>query len=168
MLSPATSSTTLEGMRELRVMLESVLSQAISGADRVRKMLESLELMSVRTLKFETVNRLSDVVALKKKLESVTLSFDSLTKFLVGAASVLMNQADARKRDRDNLIVLAQYPLAKKIIQRMLSGQTSLALAKLPYQRRAAGLYAELYASGTPGVEYDENEETLTVRVENA
>jgi hypothetical protein len=166
--NPATSSTTLEGMRELRVMLESVLSQAISGADRVRKMLESLELMSVRTLKFETINRLSDVVALKKKLESVTLSFDSLTKFLVGAASVLMNQADARKRDRDNLIVLAQYPLAKKIIQSMLSGQTSLALAKLPYQRRAAGLYAELYASGTPGVEYDENEETLTVRVENA
>jgi hypothetical protein len=165
---PATSSATLERTRELKALLESVVSQMISGADRVRNMIQSLELTSIRTMKFETLNRLSDVIALQKTLGYVEPSFDSLTKFLGGAANVLKNQSEAWKSDRDNLVVLAQYPLAKKVIANMLSGQTSLALSKLPYQKRAAGLYAELYASGSPGVEYDEVADTLTVREENA
>jgi len=165
---PATSSATLEGTRELKALLESIVSQVISGADRVRKMIQSLELTSMRTMKFETLNRLSEVVALQKTLGSVDPSFDSLTKFLTGAANVLKGQSDAWKSDRDNLVVLAQYPLARKVIASMLSGQTGLALSKLPYQKRAAALYAELYASSSPGVEYDENGETLTVKVENA
>ena len=147
---PSNSSATLEGLRELRAILEAVVTQTASGADRVGAMLESLELKSVRTLRFETVNRLGEVVALKKKFEAVGVSFDSLTKFLENAVGVLRSQADAWKTDRDNLVVLAQYPLAKRIIEKMLSNQTSLALAKLPYQRKAAALYAQLYATGSP------------------
>lgn len=165
---PATSSATLEGLRELRALLDSIVSQAISGADRVDKMLESLELVSVRSLKFETVNRLSEVVALKKRLDSVGTSFDSLTKFLDTAISVLKSHADAWRTDRDNLVVLAQYPLAKRIIEQMLRNQPTLALSKLPYQKRAAALYAELYAKSTEGVEYDEEGEILMVKGENA
>jgi len=165
---PANSSATLEGLRELRAILEAIVTQTASGADRVGAMLESLELRSVRTLRFETVNRLGEVLALKKKFEAVGVSFDSLTKFLENAMGVLRSQADAWKTDRDNLIVLAQYPLAKRIIEKMLSGQASLALAKLPYQRRAASLYAQLYATGSPGVEYDEEGECINVKGEHA
>jgi len=165
---PANSSATLEGLRELRAILEAIVTQTASGADRVGAMLESLELRSVRTLRFETVNRLGEVLALKKKFEAVGVSFDSLTKFLENAVGVLRSQADAWKTDRDNRIVLAQYPLAKRIIEKMLSGQASLALAKLPYQRRAASLYAQLYATGSPGVEYDEEGECINVKGEHA
>jgi hypothetical protein len=165
---PANSSATLESLRELRAILEAVVTETASGADRVGAMLESLELKSVRTLRFETVNRLGEVVALKKRFETVGVSFDSLTKFLENAAGVLRSQADAWKADRDNLVVLAQYPLAKRIIENMLSNQPSLALAKLPYQRKAAALYAQLYATGSPDVEYDDEAEILTVKGENA
>jgi hypothetical protein len=165
---PANSSATLESLRELRSILETIVTQTASGADRVGAMLESLELKSTRTLRFETVNRLSEVVALKKQFASVGVSFDSLTKFLENAAGVLRSQADAWKSDRDNLVVLAQYPLAKKIIEKMLSGQKSLALAKLPYQKRAAAIYAQLYATGSTEVEYDESGESLTVKGEHA
>jgi len=165
---PANSSATLEGLRELRAILEAVVTQTASGADRVGAMLESLELRSVRTLRFETVNRLGEVVALKKKFEAVGVSFDSLTKFLENAVGVLRSQADAWKTDRDNLVVLAQYPLAKRIIEKMLNNQTSMALAKLPYQRKAATLYAQLYATGSPDVEYDEEGERLMVKGEHA
>jgi len=165
---PANSSATLEGLRELRAILEAVVTQTAYGADRVGAMLESLELRSVRTLRFETVNRLGEVVALKKKFEAVGVSFDSLTKFLENAVGVLRSQADAWKTDRDNLVVLAQYPLAKRIIEKMLNNQTSMALAKLPYQRKAATLYAQLYATGSPDVEYDEEGERLMVKGEHA
>jgi hypothetical protein len=165
---PANSSATLEGLRELRAILEAVVTQSASGAGRVEAMLESLELRSVRTLRFETVNRLGEVVALRKRFEAVGVSFESLTKFLENAAGVLRSQADAWKADRDNLVVLAQYPLAKRIIEQMLSGQTSLVLAKLPYQRRAAALYAQLYATGSPDVEYDEEGESLRTKGEHA
>ena len=149
-------------------MLEVVVAQAASGADRVGAMLASLELKSVRSLRFETVNRLSEVLALKKQLDRVGVSFDSLTEFLEGAAGVLRSQAEAWKSDRDNLVILAQYPLAKKVIGTMLSDQRNLALAKLPYQKRAAVLYAQLYATGSPDVEYDEDGESLTVKGEHA
>ena len=131
-------------------------------------MLESLELKSVRTLRFETVNRLGEVVALKKRFETVGASFDSLTKFLETATGVLRSQAEAWKTDRDNLVVLAQYPLAKKMIGKLLSNQPTLALTKLPYQRKAAALYSQLYATGRPDVEYDEEGEILTVKEEHA
>jgi len=165
---PANSSATLEGLRELRAILEAVVTQTASGADRVGAMLESLQLKSVRTLRFETVNRLGEVVALRKRFEAVGVSFDSLTKFLQNAAGVLRSQAEAWKADRDNLVVLAQYPLAKRIIETMLSNQTGLALSKLPYQRRAAALYAQLYATGNADVEYDEEGESLKVKGEHA
>ena len=164
---PANSSATHEGLRELRVIIEEVVTQAASGADRVGAMLESLELKSVRTLRFETMNRLGEVVALKKKLEAVGVSFDGLTKFLENASGVLRSQADAWKSDHDNLVVLAQYPLAKRIIGKMLRDQPSLALAKLPYQRRVAALYAQLYATGSPDVEFDEEGDVLKVKSEH-
>ncbi|MGH9918318.1 MAG: hypothetical protein ACRD6W_05550, partial [Nitrososphaerales archaeon] len=165
---PSNSSATLEGLRELRAILEALVTQTASGADRVGAMLESLELKSVTTLRFETVNRLGEVVALREGFKAVGVSFDSLTKFLGNAAGVLRSQADAWKADRDNLVVLAQYPLAKKIIAQMLNGQTGLALAKLPYQRRAAALYAQLYATGSADVEYDEEAESLRVKGDHA
>jgi hypothetical protein len=165
---PANSSATLEGLRTLRAILDSVVTQAASGADRVGVMLESLELRSVRSLRFETVGRLSEILELKKKLEAVGVSFDSLIKFLDIAAGVLKSQTEAWKSDRDNLVVLAQYPLAKKIIDRMLRDQTSLAISKLPYQKKTAILYAQLYATGSHGVEFDEDGESLNVKGEHA
>jgi hypothetical protein len=165
---PASSVATLAGLNELRSVLEIVVTRTASGADRVGGMLESLELKSVRALRFETVNRLSEVVELKKKLEFVVATFDSLTKFIANAAGVLKSQSTAWKSDRENLVTLAQYPLARKIIMKMLEGQTTLAVAKLPFQKKTAALYAQLYATGTPGVELDEDGERLVVKEEHA
>jgi hypothetical protein len=165
---PASSAETLEGLRDLRAMLETILTRTASGADKVGGMLESLELKSVKTVRFETVNRRNEVIELRKKLDAVVVTFDSLTKFLAEATGVLRSQSAAWKSDRDNLVILAQYPLAKKIIRKMLEGQTALALAKLPYQRGAASLYAQIYATGSPGVECDESGESLVVKKESA
>ncbi len=165
---PASSVATLDALKELRSILEIIVTRTASGADRVGEMLESLELRSVRALKFETMNRLGEVVELKRKLDAVGVSFDSLTKFLESAAGVLKSQSAAWRSDRDNLVTLAQYPLAKKIIGRMLEGQTTLAIAKLPFQRKAAALYAQLYATGNPGVELDESGESLVVKEKHA
>ncbi len=164
---PAKSAATLAGLRELRRMLEDIVTRTASGADRVGQMLESLELKPARSLRFETVNRLSEILELKKKLEEVSVSFDSLTGFLESATGVLKSQSAAWRSDRDDLVVLAQYPLAKKIIKKMLSEQGTLPLSKLPYQRKAAALYAQLFATGSPDVEYDEAGESLKVKGED-
>jgi hypothetical protein len=164
---PSNSSTTLESLVDLRGILGEVVNRAASGADRVGKMLESLDLRSLKTVRFETINRLGEVVELKKRLADLGVSFDALTRFLGGAVVVLRSQSDAWRSDHDNMVILAQYPLAKKIIERMLTDGKGLSISKMPYQKRVAALYAELYASGNPGLEYDENAEELKV-VENA
>jgi len=165
---PSSSAATLASLRELRALLEAIVTGTATGADRVGQMLESLDLRSSRGLKFETVNRLSEVLELKKKLEDVGVSFDSLTRFLENAVSVLKSHAAAWNGDRDNLVVLAQYPLAKKIIRKMLDEQPTIPLAKLPFQKRAAALYAQLYATGSVDVEFDEDGEALVVREKHA
>ena len=165
---PASSSTTLESLRGLRSLLEGVVTRAASGADRVGEMLASLELQSVRGLRFETVNRLTEVNELKKRFESVDVSFDSLTKFLENATGVLKSQSEAWRSDRENLVVLAQYPLARKIIKKILEEKSAVSLEKLPYQKRVASLYAQLYSTGNPDVEYDETGEKLVARKEHA
>ena len=162
--TPSTSQLALDSLRELCSMLGVIVTRTASGADRLRSMLESLELKSARTIKFETMNRLSEVAELKKSLEDVEPNFDSIIKFLEAAADILKSQSAAWKSDRDNLISLAQYPLAKRIIQTMLEGHEELSLAKLPFQRRAAALYGQLYATSTPGVELDETGENLQVK----
>jgi hypothetical protein len=161
---PSNSAATLASLRELRELLQAIVTGTATGADRVGQMLESLELRSAMGLKFETVNRLSEVLELKKKLEDVGVGFDSLTKFLENATSVLKSQAAAWKGDRDNLVVLAQYPLAKKIIKKMLDEQPTVPLAKLPFQKRAAAMYAQLYATASVDIEYDDEGEALVVR----
>jgi len=161
---PSNSAATLASLRELRELLEAIVTGTATGADRVGQMLESLDLRSAMGLKFETVNRLSEVLELKKKLEDVGVGFDSLTKFLENATSVLKSQAAAWRGDRDNLVVLAQYPLAKKIIKKMLDEQPTLPLAKLPFQKRAAAMYAQLYATVSVEIEYDAEGEALVVR----
>jgi hypothetical protein len=162
--TPANSSETLNGLTKLRGMIQDIVVRSASGSDRVGEMLESLELGDMRMMRFETVNRRGEVIELKKKVESLGVSFDSLAKFLDNAAGVLTSQSDAWRSDRDNLVVLAQYPLAKKIIEKMLKDQTGLALSKLPYQKKASNLYAQLYASANPTVEYDETGERLVVK----
>ena len=165
---PSNSSETLDGVLDLRGVLEAIVSKTALGADKVGAMMESLELRSVRTLRFETVNRVSEVLELKKRLETIGVSLESITKFLEYAVGVLKSQADAWRSDRENLVALAQYPLAKKIIQKMLEEQKTVSLSKLPYQKKTAELYAELFASGTFGAEYDEDEETISMKGENA
>jgi hypothetical protein len=165
---PASSLAILTSLRELRALLEAIVTGTASGADKVGKMLDSLELRSVSGLKFETVGRLSEVLELKKKLEDVGVSFESLTRFLEHAAGVLKSQAAAWKVDHDNLVVLAQYPLAKKIIKQMLDETPKLPLARLPFQKRAAAIYAQIYATGTPEVELDQDGEALLVKEHHA
>ena len=42
-------------------------------------------------------------------------------------------------------------------IKKMLDEQPTVPLAKLPFQKRAAALYAQLYATGSVDVEFDED-----------
>jgi hypothetical protein len=161
---PANSSSTLEAVRKLRKMLESIVSRLTSGADRVGVMLESLELRSVKGLKFESLNGLNEVNELTRKLESVGVDFDGLIKFLRSASGVFKSQSDAWATDRDNLLILAQYPVAKRVIAKMLESQRTLTISKLPYQRRPAYLYCQIYATGTPGVELDDESEALVMK----
>jgi hypothetical protein len=92
------------------------------------------------------------------------VDFVSLSKFLENAAGVLQSQASAWRSDRESLVTLAQYPLARKIIKGFLENQKTLSVSKLPFQRSAAALYAQIYATGTAGVEYDQMEESLAVK----
>lgn len=165
---PSNSTKTLASMKELRALLDGIVTQASSGADKVGEMLQSLELTSVRTVRFETLNRLNEILELKRRLESVSVTFDSLVNFLDSAISVLRSQNSAWKIDRENLMMLAQYPLARKIIAKMLEEQAKLPLSKLPYQKKSASLYAQLYANSTPDVDYDEASDSLVRKAEHA
>ena len=158
---PADSTALLKATEELRSLLASVVSWLGIGPQLVEKMLHSLGPKAAKIVAFQTTMQLNEVLALKKELDGTGAGLDSLTGFIKAALPVLASQAAAWRNDQENLVVLAHYPLARKVIGRMLVEKKGIRTASLPYERRTSEVYARLFASENPGASYDERQGVL-------
>jgi hypothetical protein len=159
---PADSVVLLERLKALRELLASVITGLEEGPGLVEKTVGAFKPKAVEALGFRTVSRIDGILALGKKLKGVPLTLDDLSKFVSGAVPILQVYAAALAVDRENLLALAHYPLARRVIERMLGNRGKLLVERLPYERGTARVYARTYASENPSVRYDDGEEALT------
>ena len=112
-------------------------------------------------LTFQTVNRFDELLGLRKGIGSVSLTLDGMTKFLSAAIPVVAGQTAAWKSDQESLMLVAQYPLARRVIRSMLPQGGELSAGALPYERRTAATYLRIYGSEDKDVKFDEEKEVL-------
>lgn len=158
---PTDSVALLRTIEELRSFLDSVLSWLGSGPELVEKTLLSIGPKSSKVVTFLTTRHMDEVLVLKKELARTGAGIERLAEFIKAAISVLGSQVAAWKSDQENLVVLAHYPLARKVIGRMLAERNEVGTSALPYERRTAEVYERLYALEHPGVGYDEQKGVL-------
>lgn len=161
---PAASVVLLEKTKVLHDLLVSAIAGLKEGPELIEKTIQSFEPKAVEILGFRTVSRLDGIVALEKELKGTRLDLDDLSRFVSSAIPILQSYMASLVVDRENLLVLAHYPLARRVIERMLGDQVKLPADRLPYERRTASVYARMFASENPALRYDDNEEAL-VRV---
>jgi hypothetical protein len=158
---PADSVALMGRLKVLHDLLVSFIIDLKEGPELVGKTMESFDPKVVKALGFQTISRIDGILALGRELKGTQLTLDGLTKFVNSAVPVLQSYMAELAADRENLLALAHYPLARRVIERMLSEQSRLSADNLPYERRTANLYARMYASENPTVRYDEGEEVL-------
>lgn len=158
---PADSAGLLERVGELRSFLGAVASSLEEGAELVRKTVGSFDASVRRALPFQTVNRLDEMRAMSKELGSVGPTLSAMTKFLAGAIPVIAGQSAAWKNDQENLVMVAQYPLARSVIRGMMGNGDRLLARDLPFERRTTTIYLRIYVSEDSSVTYDEEKEAL-------
>jgi len=91
----------------------------------------------------------------------VKLTLDAITKSVSDAIPVVAGQSAAWEGDQENLIVMAQYPVARRVIQRMLAKGDSISTDDLPFEPRTTAIYLRLYGSQNKDVTYDEEKGAL-------
>ena len=161
--APLESPQLLKKVDALLERLRSDAERAVADSVRLRDMVGTLMPAATTVLKFATLAEIDSLKAVRREARALTPSLEGLAKFVDRAAKVLASHAESGRKDEENLIIIAQYPLAAKLIHGLAAENPVVSLSALPFQPDATSLYAKIYAANDPSARYDEQGEALLI-----
>jgi len=161
---PADSTYILQKMMELQGLLAEVVDAALTQAEQLEKIIKTFTTTSVDLVHFEVIGQSNRLQVLKDELKTMRPTFGNLVKFIQTVTSSFGDQAERRRKDENNLIILSQYSAAKKVIEHLMQNRNVLEISDLPFQHEAAIIFTRLYSMTNPSVRYDDVNEVLVVR----
>ncbi len=141
--------------------VRGMVRDAAGDAERLASMVATLMPAATTVLKFETLAELEGLKALGREAGALRPALAQVSKLLVKAKAALEAHMESERNDGENLILVAQYPLAQRLIRGMAETKREVSLAELPFQPDAAHLYAKIYVASDPAARYDSQNETL-------
>jgi hypothetical protein len=160
--APADSEALLRHVKDVRALLASQIKVFEDSPRVIKRAVESIDPKATRVIAFQTPRKMNEAASLRKDLDSSQDGFDSLTRFLAGAGPSLQSLVTSWGADREGLQLLAHYPTARGVIERMLSELGKVKVKNLPYGKTAAAIYVQLYAAENPKSSFDQKEGVLT------
>ena len=161
--NPLESPRILKKAEALAVYLQSEAGRAVDESTRVASMVGTMMPAATTVLKFATVAELEGLRDLRRESKALGPSLDGLSQFVGEATKVLAAHRESQKKDEENMIMIAQYPLARRLIRDLASTRQVVSLSDLPFQPDATHLYAKIYAANEPATRYDEQGEALLI-----
>jgi hypothetical protein len=153
---PAKTIELFQKVNELRAFMDDVTSSLEESVELVRKTVGTFGPSVRGALIFQTVNRLDELRSIRKDLGSAKPSLEGVTRALSDAIPVIAGQTAAWKNDQQNLVIVAQYPLARRVIRGMLAKRSRIPASDLPFETRTAAVYLRIYGSEDERVMYDD------------
>lgn len=141
--------------------IRSIIDGAVSDAEHLSSLVATLMPAATAVMKFETLTEMGRLKELMAESDSLGPGLGQAAKFAVKAKEVLEAHRQAEKNDGENLMMIAQYPLAQKLISELAETKRVISLSELPFQEAAANLYAKIYAASHPPARYDHQNEAL-------
>ena len=160
---PADSTYVLQKIVELLSLLDSIVNRAFVEAEQLEKTAAPFATIA-DIVHFEAIGQSSRLDNLRNTLKATKPSFGNVTSFIQTATSVLGDVAERKNKDEQNLILLCQYFVARKVIESFLQNRNVIRITELPFQHDAAIIFARLYSLRNMNIEYDDANETLMAR----
>ena len=158
---PLDSPRLLKAVQDVVDRLRSTIDEAVADSDRLSNMVATLMPAATTTLKFETLAQSGRLKALSRDASSLKPALSQVAHFVVKAGAVLEGYRESERSDSESLIIVAQYPMAQRVIRGLAGTKTEVPLSELPFQPDAAHLYARIYSANNPGTRYDDQNEAL-------
>jgi len=160
---PADSVTLSNHIDEVRVILSAQIKTFEDSARVIKRAVESVDARASRVIPFQTPKKQNDITSIRGDFESSRDGLDSFAKFLASDGPTFQALANCWRADREGLQLLAQYPTARRVIEKMLSSQGTVKVKNLPYGRTTAVIYAQLYSSENQKSAFDQKEGVITL-----
>ncbi len=161
---PSDATALLANMEKLRGLVRSAIDQEVMKVEDARKLITTLSPSGELVIGLEFTTRLEVLRPIQAMSQTTLLTFDEMTELITQATSTLAGVKAQERRDEEKLIVLAQYPVAKRMIDRLTRQDGTVPIGDLPFQRGASLLFMNLYASGSKDAKFDSVNEVLVVR----
>jgi hypothetical protein len=157
---PVDSLLILEEVKNLKQIIDGVLNDVSGEITQIQKLVDSFP-GTTKVIPFEVYNYSARLQSLKlRNLNAKTTIRDSIS-VVEELTEFLKYYGDSKKADESNLIVISQLPVAMKIIKNELASKKTIEISSLPFQRRAAQIYAAYYVNNNPETRYDEEKEVI-------
>jgi hypothetical protein len=160
---PLESTKLLKKVEGVVAYLRAEAERMVADSTRLADMVGTLMPAATNVLKFATLAELGTLKELRREAKALGPGLEKVGKFIDRAGIVFAAHLESGRKDEENLIVIAQYPLAWKVIHELAAAKPVISLAELPFQPDAAHLYARIYAANEPSSRYDEQGEALLI-----
>jgi len=158
---PVDSILILEDVKNLKHIIDGILNDISAEISQIQKLVDSFP-GTTKVILFEVSNYSTMLQSLKlRNIKSNATIRDSIS-IVEELTEFLKHYNESKKADEGNLIIISQLPVAMKIIKKELADRETIAISSLPFQRRAAQIYAAYYVNNNPETSYDEEREVIT------
>ena len=161
---PVNSLSILEDIKTLKAIVDEILTKTDSDVGQIDRIVKSLIGGASKLIKFEGGKGNAKLNELRQTNREAKPTLSDTSKLFDELTILLKIHNENKKTDENNLIIISQYPIAKKIIDIELEKRRAIDLTHLPFQRQAALTYLSLYAYNNPDVKYNEENGVITRR----
>jgi len=159
--SPADSVALLRHVEDVRGIVSAQIKILEDSPRVINSAVEAVDPKASKVIPFQTPKKMNEVASLRKDFDSSRDGFDGLTRYLAANASALQALVAVWRSDVEGLQLLAHYPTARSVIEKLLADQGKVKVRSLPYGRTTAVIYAQLYALENPKASFDQKEGVL-------
>jgi tetrahydromethanopterin S-methyltransferase subunit B len=157
---PVDSLLILEEVKNLKQIIDGVLNEVSGEITQIQKLVDSFP-GTTKVIPFEVYSYSTRLQSLKLRNLNAKSTIRDSVSVVEELTEFLKYYGDSKKADESNLIVISQLPVAMKIIKNELTSKKTIEISSLPFQHRAAQIYAAYYVNNNPKTRYDDEKEVL-------
>ncbi len=158
---PAHSVAYKESMEKMLLLLRGEVERWRDDAERLERLIKSLTPGATKVISFESLDQSGKLRELYDRLGNTKASLVNMAKFMDEAADTLSTHRDKVRIDERSLIMLSQYPVAKRLIERRFKSRKQVPIAELPFQHDAAAVFVKLFSMTHKRASFDYGNEEL-------
>ena len=161
---PAFSPDYAVALGAISVYLQEATYNWRKESEQLERLIRSLTPGATKVIRFESIDQSTRLQALSRELSAGRPTFGSLSKFVEEVVSVLSDLQEKRRVDEQNLILLSQYPIARKVLEAAAGKRREVPISDLPFQREASIVYIRLYMLTHRKVSFNYSDEVMVVK----